>query len=326
MDQIAIQRHIKDVLGLPLRLSAWNERHSLPFYLQDRYKFAATKLLRTPCLLVIAQAVQRTDGIRRDLERLRKQLPAATLPIYVVERLASYERRRLIEQGIPFIVPGSQLYVPDLGIDLREHFRKRRNTAFDVFSPATQALLIVALLQPWRDTVHPAVLAQSLGYSPITISRVAQEWLAAGLTETFNLGRERWVRFLHGPRETWLQSQKHMRTPVRAIHWVQGQLKKLDHAPLAGITALSELSPLAAPATQTRALSSDQWHQALKSGLQKVPSPDLGVLQIEVWRYGPILMQTSKTVDALSLILSLRDHADERVLQATEHLEKALPW
>lgn len=326
MDQLAIQRYIKDALGLHIALSAWEGRRSLPFYLQDRYEFATTTLLETPCLLVIAQDVHRTDGIRRDLEALQKQLPAATLPIYVVERLESYERRRLIEQRVPFLVPGNQLYVPDLAMDLREHFRKRRSTTSEAFSPAAQALLIVAFLQPWRDTLHPATLAQQLDYSPITISRVANEWLASGLVETFNVGRERWVRFPKGPRETWLQSQAQLRTPVRATHWAIGHAKELDGAPLAGISALAELSSLASPITPTRALSSEQWKQALKSGLQQLPSLDRDAIQIEVWRYGPILEASSKTVDPLSLILSLRDQTDERVLQAIEHLEGALPW
>ena len=48
--------------------------------------------------------------------------------------------------------------------------------------------------------------------------------------------------------------------------------------------------------------------------------------QVEVWRYGPIVEASRKTVDPLSLILSLRDQTDERVLQAIEHLEGALPW
>ena len=39
--------------------------------------------------------------------------------------MASYERKRLIEQKVPSIVPGNQLYLPDLGLDLREYFRRR---------------------------------------------------------------------------------------------------------------------------------------------------------------------------------------------------------
>ena len=42
--------------------------------------------------------------------------------VYVTEALASYERRHLIAKKVPFIVPGNQLYLPELGIDLRVPF------------------------------------------------------------------------------------------------------------------------------------------------------------------------------------------------------------
>ncbi|MCK7468892.1 MAG: hypothetical protein MZU91_12730 [Desulfosudis oleivorans] len=57
--------------------------------------------------------------------RLDKLRQLAGMPVvYVTRTLASYERKRLIEQKVPFLVPGNQLYLPDLGIDLREYFRK----------------------------------------------------------------------------------------------------------------------------------------------------------------------------------------------------------
>lgn len=76
--------------------------------------------------------------------------------IYVTDALASYERKRLIEQKVPFIVPGNQLYLPELGIDLREYFRQRAGSAESPLSPSAQALLITALLRPqwepeWRS-------------------------------------------------------------------------------------------------------------------------------------------------------------------------------
>lgn len=38
--------------------------------------------------------------------------------VYVTTTLASYERKRLVQQKVPFIVPGNQLYLPELAIDL----------------------------------------------------------------------------------------------------------------------------------------------------------------------------------------------------------------
>lgn len=37
--------------------------------------------------------------------------------VYILQGLEAYNRKRLIQQKGPFIVPGNQLYLPDLGID-----------------------------------------------------------------------------------------------------------------------------------------------------------------------------------------------------------------
>jgi hypothetical protein len=64
---------------------------------------------------------------------------------------------------IPFIVPGNQLYLPDLGLDLREYFRQRSPTAQSALSPSAQAMLITALLhQPWQAEWQPSTVAVAL--------------------------------------------------------------------------------------------------------------------------------------------------------------------
>ena len=63
--------------------------------------------------------------------------------VYVTRTFAPYECKRLIEQKVPFLVPGNQRYLPDLGIDLREHFRKPTVAAHTALSPATRFIDVV---------------------------------------------------------------------------------------------------------------------------------------------------------------------------------------
>ena len=69
-----------------------------------------------------------------------------------------------------------------------------------------------------------------------------------------------------------------------------------------------------------------KWKLALASGLEQVRAKDSQVAEYQVWRYEPALLDDQATVDPLSLILSLREETDERVAQAIEQLEGALPW
>ena len=326
MEHPAIKRHIADVLGLQVQLRAWDGASRLPQYLADRYDFVSTEMLGTPCVLAASRGGHRSDTVRKDLATLRKYVPEGALAIYVVEALASYERRRLIEQAVPFIVPGNQIYLPDLGVDLREYFRGRRADAQEALSPASQALLILTLLRPWQARLHPSMLAENSDYSPITAWRVAKEWMAAGFAEPVEDGRSQWVCFSQGPKETWVKARRHLRSPVRAVHWAVGECPETAKAPLAGLSALAERTALAGPTYPARALGSRDWQRALKSGVQRVHGPDQGTTQYEVWRYEPRLLPDASVVDPLSLILSLQEEPDERVAQAVEQLEGQLPW
>jgi hypothetical protein len=87
-----------------------------------------------------------------------KRRQVAEMPVvYVAHTLASYERKRLVEQKVSFLVPRNQLYLPDQGIDLREYFRQPTRAAPAALSPATQAMLIaVVLRRPWPAVWQPA--------------------------------------------------------------------------------------------------------------------------------------------------------------------------
>jgi hypothetical protein len=141
-----VQKYLQETLGLAPEIRRWEGARKLPYYLQDAFGFRELTLLGAKTLLAVER---RTTAV--PAAALREQLNAvaaiAGLPVtYVTAALQSYERRRLIQQKVPFIVPGNQLYLPELGIDLREYFRQRPRVREAQFSPSTQAMLISALL------------------------------------------------------------------------------------------------------------------------------------------------------------------------------------
>lgn len=325
MDYRDIEHYLQAVLGITTRIEAWPDVKALPFFLQDAYDLAVLQLLETRCVLMISDKAPDGEAhIRRHMDMLRTHAPPDIVPVYVAPKLASYQRKRLIAQKVSFIVPGNQLFIPELGMDLREYFREQREIPSNTFSPATQALLFVALLRPWHAEIHPATLAEHLHYTSMTISRVVGELAEAELATPFNVGRERWLRFPHTPRETWYKAQPWLKDPVRNTVWAKNG--PYD-APIAGLSALAAQTMLAEPAYPVRAIAATQWNLALKDGPIKLKGPEPGAVQWQIWRYQPGLLPGTDAVDPLSLIISLRSDMDERVRQAVEQLEqKALPW
>lgn len=298
----------------------------MPYFLRAAFRFSELELLGQSIVLAIAHSGQHHSlgEVRKWLDKVRALTGQSV--IYVIEALASYERKRLIEQKVPFIVPGNQLYLPDLGLDLREYFRKRTLVAEGTLSPSTQALLITALItQPWRLEWQPATMGSALGYTAMTLSRVVMELTNTGLATSYLVGRSRWLRMKFSPQQTWERAKPMLRTPVKRTVWVLGGPTVVPLR-LAGSSALARISMLATPTWPVYAVGPADWKAAINAGVRELPEPTTGAHEWQLWIYNPALAPDQATVDPLSLSLSMQDNVDDRVQIALDKLKEQFPW
>lgn len=323
-----VHKYVRETLGLDLDPRPWTRASELPYYLQDALEWYEATILDWPVLLVHSPQEEEVS-----LSEIRVQVNKARaltgLPvIYAASALASYQRRYLIEQRVPFVVPGNQLYLPDLGIDLREYFRKQTSSTPKNLSPASQAVLIRMLLTATRSEAWAsAELAYDLGYSQMTLSRAVRELEAAGLVGISAEGRVKVIRLSAPPAEIWTRASDLMRTPIKSRVRVRHLPTDVErNAPIAGISALSRTTMLAEPMTVTRAISTEMWNLLRGGEIAMASDWDTSATELEIWRYAPTLGEQRSVVDPLSLTLSLRDDKDERVQLALEELEGQYPW
>lgn len=325
----SVRHYLQAVLGTPTsEVKPWVRANELPYFLRDVFQFSELDLMGHPIVLAIGRAEQKQSlrEVRTWLDKVR--VLAGHPAVYVTDALASYERRRLIEQKVPFIVPGNQLYLPDLGLDLREYFRQRAPAAETALSPSAQAMLITALLhQPWQAEWQPSKVAVALGYTPMTLSRAVKELTATGLVTAYAVGRARWLRMEHPPQQTWERAKPSLRSPVKRTVWVLPEGFAANRPErLAGLSALARHSMLTEPKWPVYAVSSAEWKGATDAGAHELPEPVDGAQEWQLWSYSPALLPGAVTVDPLSLTLSLQDNADDRVQLALDELKGQLPW
>jgi hypothetical protein len=326
----AIQAYLRETLGFTLKVRPWPGAGKLPYFLQDGFEVRELELMDRPILLAINKQPNKPSlaNVRSQMDKLRQ---FAGVPVlYVTGALASYERKRLVEQRVPFMVPGNQLYLPDLGIDLREYFRQRPAIPETALSPATQAMLITVLLRkPWRAEWQPAEVVNDLGYTAMTLSRAVKELTGAGIAKLRIEGRARWLHVERTAADTWERAKSLLRSPVRRRFWalpVPVPNWEPPNVRLAGLSALARYSMLAEPQWPIYAMGPAQWKTATRAGIEILPEHQSGTWEWEVWHYNPALVPGTETVDPLSLTLSLQGNADERVQIALGELKERFPW
>ena len=320
------ERHLKENLDITATTKKWEGVDSLPFFLRDSYTFYEVSIVNTPCLLMVARDnYEQTPAIIRK-QMLQVQAKWDGEVVYLCSSVSAYNRKRLIEQKVPFVVPGNQMYLPMLGIDLREHFRQIRSAAPGKMSPSTQAVVLHALLYGPKNYT-PSRLANQLGYTVMTLTRVFDELVSLGLGEVVTEGRERVLRFSDGKKDLWQRSREFMRSPVKRRTIIRTPEQKWCGIP-AGLTALAHFTLLAPPSVPVYAVSLDDWKSMkLTNAIVELPAAEPQSHEVEIWNYSPLLFkEENDVVDRFSLYLSLQDNVDERVQSALEKMMEEVLW
>lgn len=320
--------YLQEVTGQAVRLEPCPDA-PLPAYLAHTFELACGDILNVPCVFATLRpdAPRAPAALEKRLARLTEALGRPA--VLVLDTLPARDRQRLVARRTPFIVPFVHAYLPPALIDSRAAARPRgfpKGAAPEALAPATQLLLLHALLTEDAADLYAQELARALDVSAMSVSRALKELEAAGLITRPREGRPRPARLTHPKRETWQQAQPLLRSPVRARYLTAA--RQIPGALEAGLSALGRLSDLAA-GEPTAALSAQAWRER-EAALEPEPYRD-GALEpghtlVEVWAYDPHVLTQGPHVDVLSLHLSLRELHDERVELALEQALKALPW
>lgn len=321
--------YLQSITGEPpdLQPANGNRAASLPLFLRERYRIHTIRLFGKKCLL----ALETPDwdpgspaeyGSHANILNEKLGEPV----VIVIPSIASYARNRMVHAGVPFIVPGSQLFLPFLMVDLRERFARIQPATGKSLTPATQCILLFHLLRESLDGIPLREIAAKVGYSAMMISRAKDEMEAAELCQAIPNGRSMVLEFGGKGPSLWQRAEPFLSSPIRKIRWIRWD-KPGYPAVVAGLTALSRRTMIEDDRLPTWALLHDVYRANLEMGLfHGCPSSDEANVQLESWGYNPVLLGGSESVDPLSLYLSLRDSADDRVQQQLQELIGEVEW
>lgn len=324
-------KYIDDILGcgIDLVLLPKNESGKLPMYISEIYNLYQATLFNIDFILIeyrnaegfsISQLEKHFDILKNSLKK-RVVLLADNLP--------SLFRKRLIEKGINFIVPGKQLFLPDFLVDLRECNQNRgRKRKTEKLLPSSQFILIYHILHNnGKGNLEEGSftqLASKFGYTKMAITKAVDNLLYNGLCIVEGT-KEKYIRFVSGGSDLWQSALPLFVNPVFKKVYVDERPQGMFLF-RANESALPEYSDMN-PSRQTYyAIERSKFYDLQKEGRLKNPNESEGLYCLELWKYNPAILTEGITkednVDPLSLYLSLQDNRDERVEMALETIIK----
>jgi DNA-binding MarR family transcriptional regulator len=301
---------------------------SLPLFLRERYALYSTKLFgRVWHLAVEAEGWDpgTPKEYREHWQRLKLAIGEDHVAL-VLPFVSATVRNRMVRMGIPFLIPDTQVFLPESMVLLAETYGNPPPETGKPLSPAAQALLLIQVQKGGLEELSAKELSATLGYSRASMSNATVELEQNQLCKTYRKGKEQRISFNHSGKALWEMALPLLRSPVRKTQFVTWDKPSPD-TKLAGISALAQQSQLAEDPIPTFALPEKLIREGLEQGLFHGCADRYGAdAQLEAWRYAPSILSDGRHVDALSLYLSLRKNPDERVQAALADMMEAFPW
>ena len=333
----ATLKYIHETLGIQLSATALAENRlgSVPIVIQSIYTLYQSNLFDTDIILAVMNNEELSiHQTKKQLQLIKKLLGKKV--ILVVDQVQAYNRKRLIENGINFIVPGKQLYLPDMLVDLREHFlHPKLRPKSTLLLPSAQFLLMYHLLHrssEWSLEKHSfKEIAKKFGYTPMAITNAVNNLEFHKLINVLG-EKTKFIQFKYENGALWniVHQNNLLVNPVIKIVYVNELPPNLELTK-SNVSALSWYTDLDEGEQTFYALEKTAFYNLSKKNILVNPNNSEGPIALEVWKYDPakIIKESSynsEAVDPLSLYLSLKDLKDERIQVALDQLLNAIVW
>ncbi|KUY31549.1 MarR family transcriptional regulator [Elizabethkingia ursingii] len=329
-----LRKYIEEILGVLVYPEPVNYNHlgQLPLYILQGYEFYQASLMNRDILLAHLKQDDEISILQlgKHLELLEKV--TGKVVIFVIDNIQAFNRKRLIEKKINFIVPEKQLYIPEFFMDLRESFSRNKNPK-EKLIPTAQFLVLYHILNHQNNVIENSSfkeLAIKLGYTSMAISKAVDNLKSYQLIEVTGT-KEKQIHFLHKRAELWhiLERRKLFLNPVIKRVFVDD--KPYQAMLKCNASALAEYTDMNPSRQEYYAIEKTAFYALQRNNELLGINEFDGKYSIEIWKYNPLqlidgLNFLNTAVDPLSLYLSMSDEQDERIQMALNQIIGKYIW
>ena len=255
--------------------------------------------------------------LRRDRAGVEK-MTGLNCAIFL-DRTTFYMKEKLIEEGIPFVIDGKQVFLPFIGYLLSKE-NERELAPVHLISFLTQKMLLIAIYERWNE-VKVSDAAKRLEVSKKSVSRCFDELEYLNIDVLGMKGKSRVINIPDDRKQLWQQIESVLRNPVIRRFILRKDMKLEKKA---GISALCEYSLLSDNAYPTYTVTKKELKASgVKEEKQVSELEEIGCVVLELGYF--IDFSGKGLQDPLSVVLSLKgeEQEEERVdISISEMLEE----
>lgn len=320
---LRVERYLKDNIDEQAIIKSWDYMGKIPIFLSNIYRFYTMKILRNQCILLeIIDEVPGIDAIKKHINTI-EQITNEQIVLYY-RKITRYRRKSLIQNKIPFVIEDGQVFLPFLGLHLKnigDSLEKQIST----FTPSAQMAYLYFLYNK-ETVVNTTEFSKVFGWNPMTSSRALNELYNTKLL-IYEIGgktgRSKYYCRISDP-DYFQKGKVFLNSPIKKIVYIKNEPK---NSLVAGLEALSELSMINPPQHKVRAIHIDNLN---KNNLEIINNKDIikdkKLVELQIWEYDPKLFTMENIVDTASLYASLKKENDERIEQALEEVLRESKW
>ena len=244
--------------------------------------------------------------------------------IFILPSCPAYQRQRLIDKDVFFVVSDKYAHLPML----LANERIRKTKPAKKLTPVAQYLLLFHLQIQNLEGMAALDIKDKVPYSYSYITLGIGCLSDLGLCQKVSDGSKRKVMHFneHG-RQLWEKAQPYLINPIQQRIYCDDILTN-ESFPICGINALAHYTKINPDPERIIMMSPNKLCELRTTGKLFQPNYYDGNVVIEAWKYPIVTSNTAKPelADPLSLIISLRDDSDPRIENEIELLINKLTW
>lgn len=258
--------------------------------------------------------------LRKD--RVRVEKAAGLNCALFLDRASFYIKEKLMEEGVPFVIKGKQLFLPFIGY-LLSNANERKLAPVHLISFLTQKMLLTAIYEKWND-IKVSDAAERLNISRKSASRCFDELEYLDINVLGMKGKSRVIQIPVNRKQLWEEIIDSLRNPVIQRFVL---CEDMNLAKKAGISALCEYSLLSDNTYPTYAVTKKEiTGSGIKLVRQVGTSEEIGCVVLELGYFIDFLGKGVQDPLSVALSVTADEQEEERVGISVKEMLEEYVW